>query len=203
VREIANAISELGGASFERASLADVEPTLIDGTSVDPGPGGFVTVDPARTRLRWNVTAAQLHELLAGSGEPTVFLHLVDGDKSWLAAATVLGIPAAALAPTGTLSTAAARSEIAPALDNAPARFEVRGGVVQAAGGIAYALPRDARMTLRLVSPSGRVLAHLFEGDAAAGWHTAPLPRGLAPGLYFLDARMEDKRATAKVLITR
>jgi hypothetical protein len=29
------------------------------------------------------------------------------------------------------------------------------------------------------------------------------LPRGLAPGLYFLDARMEDKRATAKVLITR
>jgi hypothetical protein len=204
VRQIADANSELGGASFERAELATSTATVIDGTSAEPGAGGFVTVEPARTRVRWSVSAAQLHELLSGSGEPTVFLRLVAGDgRSWLATAAVPGVPSGALAPTGTLATAAARSEVAPVVESATARFEVKGGIVQAAGGIAYALPRDARMTLRLVSPTGRVLARLVDGDAAAGWHTAPLPRGLAPGLYFRDARMEDTRVTAKVLITR
>jgi len=58
-------------------------------------------------------------------------------------------------------------------------------------------------VTLRLVSPSGRVLARLVDTALPAGWHTATLPASLAPGLYFLDAQAGSARAHAKVLIAR
>lgn len=205
-QELAAASPELGGATFERVALADVEPTVVDGKIGQSPSGGTAVGLPGAPSVRWFVSAARLHELLTGAGEPTVWVRLVaENGESWLAQAAVPGVPASALAPVGPAETQAMAAPIAPADGGTalPARFEVRGGVARASAGIAYALPRPARMTLRLISPTGRVLARMVDGDVAAGWHTAPLPSGLAPGLYFLDARSDDMRATAKVLIVR
>jgi hypothetical protein len=72
-----------------------------------------------------------------------------------------------------------------------------------ARGGVAFGLPAAGRVSLRLVSSSGRVIARLVDGAFAAGWHTALVPGGIAPGLYFVVADAASERAGAKLLILR
>ena len=202
--ELANARPELGGATFERLLLEGAEPIGTGGVPNEPGTAGLLSGVPSgATRVRWYVAAKQLRLLLEGSGDPTLSARIVTPDGSWLAQAVVPGVPAAALAPVAPPATDAALAPTAPSTDaSLPARFEVRGGIARAAGARVRAAGRG-RVTLRLVSPSGRVVARLVVGTFDAGWHTATLPASLTPGLYFVDAQAAGARAHAKVLITR
>ena len=203
---LANAVPELGGASFERIALeagesqaGAVEP--VGAVSGSSGPVLSATEDAPR--VRWFVSAKQLQLLLAGSGDATLSARIETGEGSWLAQVPVPGVPAAALLPPSIGENTALAAPVVQAVDAPPARLEVRGGIARPAGGIVFALPSAARVTLRLVSPSGRVLARLVDTSLPAGWHTATLPASIAPGLYFLDAQAGDARAHAKVLIAR
>lgn len=201
--EIANATPELGGESFARITLGAAIP-------VTEGDGANVVVGSATEvpRVRWFVPAGQLHALLAGSGDPTLSARIVIDGVGYLAQVDVPGVPASALAPAGTETGALAQetqpdakagTETASAL---PARLMVKGGVVAAVrGGVAFGLPQASRISLRLVSPSGRIVARLADGAFDAGWHTALLPAGLRPGLYFLVADTATERARAKLLL--
>jgi hypothetical protein len=206
--ELANASPELGGASFTRLVLEAEDPLV--GSKVDPSSGSVAATGGAvsstaegASRVRWFVSAKQLRLLLEGSGDATISARIETEEGSWLAQALVPGVPAGALAPP-TIGTDATRAApVALADDALPARLEVRGGIARPSGGIVFALPGAGRMTLRLVSPSGRVLARLVDTVLPAGWHTATLPAAIAPGLYFLDAQAGGARAHAKVLIAR
>ena len=201
--ELANAVPELSGASFTRIALEAAEP-ISGGAAGEPGTAGMVAGAPEGTaRVRWFVSAKQLRLLLEGAGDATLSARIEVGGGSWLAQALVPGVPLAALAPPTLSSQAAAAAPPPVAVAALPARLEVRGGIARPAGGIAFALPGAGRVTLRLISPSGRVLARLVDTALPAGWHTATLPASLAPGLYFLDAQAAGARAHAKVLISR
>jgi hypothetical protein len=203
--ELANAKPELGGATFERLVLDIPEPIIGSVDPGDPTTAGAVSSGlQGVTRVRWYVAAKQLRLLLEGSGDPTLSARIVTPDGSWLAQALVPGVPAAALAPSSTPGGGAAIAAAAPATDAAlPVRLEVRGGIARPSGGISFALPGAGRATIRLVSPSGRVVARLVDETLAAGWHTATLPPALPQGLYFLDLQSGGARAHAKVLIAR
>lgn len=201
--ELANALPELGGEAFARTKL-DVE-SIVTGPVI----GGGSTTE-GETHVRWFVTAATLQALLAGSGSPLLSARLVVDGVSYLAQAEVPGIPPGALAPkvapNDALAPPAASLARAPEVAAAatPARLVVTGGVLASArGGVAFGLPVASRVVLRLVSPSGRVVARLADGTYGAGWHTALVPGGLAPGLYFLVADAAAERARAKLLILR
>ena len=206
--ELANAVPELGGASFARLALEAEEPlvggTVATGPGVSPGTsGGTFGAPESASRVRWFVSAKQIRLLLEGSGDATLSARIEAGGGSWLAQALVPGVPAAALVPQAMGENAAVAAPVVQAESALPARLEVRGGIARPAGGIAFALPSAGRVTLRLVSPSGRVLARLVDTALPAGWHTATLPPSIAPGLYFLDAQAGGARAHAKVLIAR
>jgi hypothetical protein len=202
--EIAEATPELGSESFNRRRL-EVDP--IDGGSFASSKGRAVA---AAGGVRWFVSAADLRALLAGSGEPRLSARLVIDGVGYLALVDVPGVPANALLPTrredeplaSGLGTEAPGTAAQALL--APAHLSVEGGVLRTAnGGVAFGLPRSAQVSLRLVSPSGRVIARLASGSYDAGWHTALVPPGIAPGLYFLVADAASERARAKLLILR
>jgi hypothetical protein len=69
-------------------------------------------------------------------------------------------------------------------------------------GAIHYTLPRPARVTLRLLDVTGRVLALLEEGERPAGARTLRWdPRGLPAGIGFLELTVEGERAVRRVAL--
>ncbi|MEP7028122.1 MAG: S8 family serine peptidase [Candidatus Eisenbacteria bacterium] len=206
--QIAAASPELGSEAFARAKLAGESLSGVP-ASGDPDSG----VSPAAPGVRWFLSADRLHELLSGSGDNLLSLRLEVGDVGYLAQVAVPGVPAAALAPGNDASrvgtdAASARAPGSPDAAGAALRLAERlalvGGVVRGdRAGVTFGLPVAGRATIRLVSPSGRVVARIADGTYGAGWHTVNLPGALAPGLYLATIDALGTRAHAKLLMLR
>jgi len=203
---------ELGGDSFTRFALGGDEPVV--GQAVGEDANSSIAGVTPMPRVRWYVSAAQLQSLLQGAGVPTLYARFTVDGYSYLAAASVPGVPAAARAARP-LEDAARGNTAPPCDDNAgsaakseatgtPAHLALAAATPMHAGGtIQYGLPVAGRATVRLVAPNGRIVARLADGEASAGWHGATLPPNLGSGVYFAIVELGGARALRKVLVLR
>ena len=205
--EITAGAPSVGGESFARTALEGEVVTGGD-LSSDLVVGGSVTGGGVAPQVRWFLPAEQIRALLTGSGDPTLSIRVVVGGVGYLGQVDVPGVPAAALAPVANADLSAATSAVTgsgeSAPSNLPGKLSLTGGVLRGGqSGLSFGLPTSARATIRLVTASGRVVARVTDGMYDAGWHVAPLPGGLAPGMYVAVLDAAGARAHAKVLIVR
>jgi hypothetical protein len=68
---------------------------------------------------------------------------------------------------------------------------------------IFYSLDRAAKVVMKLYDISGSLVLTVNQGDLNEGRHMFKFPKNLAPGIYFLNLKLNDKNHYDKVVIYR
>ncbi len=63
-----------------------------------------------------------------------------------------------------------------------------------------FYLPRSGKVALDVFGVDGRKIRSIYEGEMERGEHTLPLNFSAPPGIYFLLLRMENEKATCKMV---
>jgi hypothetical protein len=79
-----------------------------------------------------------------------------------------------------------------------PQRIVLRTAGVGEGRALRFGLPADARVTVRVFDTNGNLVARLMDEPQKAGYHTIALPAHLRGGVYLVDFRAGNFRATMK-----